>query len=259
MVHASHLSVVGCTAGSPSECGPASGYLVRTRSTTVLVDCGPGIVAALARSGVIDDLDAVIVTHEHLDHCGDLVTLAYHRAFPTKRPPLALYAPESVRATLTGIERVFGIDTLPTLRRPLTDQLPLRPVEPGASIEIGDLAVETLRTRHPVPTIALRFPDLGVVYTADAALADDLVGFADGTGTLLAEATYVTEDGQDFEAHGHMSGRHAGELAARAGVGRLVLTHLSDFAQASATVAEAERGFGGTIEVAEPGLLLQRT
>lgn len=259
MVQTPHLSVIGCTAGSPSECGPASGYLVRTPTTTVLVDCGPGVVAALARSGTIADLDAVLVTHEHLDHCGDLITLAYHRAFPVKRPPLPLYAPESVGATLAGIERVFGIDTLPTLRRPLTDQLPLHPVEPGTSMEIGDLVVETLRTKHPVPTIALRFPGLALVYTADAALNDDLVGFADGAGTLLAEATYVTRDGQDFETHGHMSGQDAGELARRGSVRRLVLTHLSDFSQASATIAEARREFGGSVQVAAPDLLLEKT
>lgn len=249
------MEVIGCNAGSPQTTGAASGYLLKVADTTILVDCGPGVVAYLAKTGRLEDLDAVIVTHEHFDHCGDLMSLAYHRAFPVPQRPLPLFAPTSLRRTLAAFDEVFGIPTLDELRAPLHSQLPLRAVEIGQSFSVGPVQVDTLAAAHPVPTMSLRFPQLNLVYTADTALTLELIDFSRGC-VLLAEATYVTGENRDFSAHGHMSGVEAGLLAHRAESPLLVLTHFSNPSDGGATLLESAQQFGGLIARSSPGLLL---
>jgi ribonuclease BN (tRNA processing enzyme) len=249
------MEILGCSAGSPQTLGGASGYLLKAADTTVLVDCGPGVVAHLARSGRISELDAVIVTHEHFDHCGDLMALAYHRAFPFPSAPLPLYAPSSLRRTLTGLDDVFGIPTLSELTAPLHTQLPLHEVEIGRSFSVGPLRIDTLAAAHPVPTMSLRFPQLNLVYTADTALTPELVAFS-RESVLLAEATYVTAVGRDFDTHGHMSGIEAGRLARESESPLMILTHFSDPDEREETLAHSSTEFNGLLAVSTPGMTL---
>lgn len=249
------MEVIGCSAGSPQVCGAASGYLARVGETSILVDCGPGVVMELARTNRLKDLDAVIVTHEHFDHCGDLMALAYHRAFPLRQRPLPLYAPKSLRKTLDGMDDLFGIPTLDELRSPLHTHLPFHEVEIGRSFSIGPVRVDTLAAAHPVPTMSLRFPDLGLVYTADTSLTPQLIAFSLGK-ILLSEATYVTGENRDFGQHGHMSGIEAGRLAREAGSPMLVLTHFAEPADSLATMSRSAECYSGLITRASPGMLL---
>lgn len=248
------LEVIGARAGSPDQYGPASGYLLRVGSTTLLLDCGPGVVAQLAIRGVLDDIDALIISHRHLDHSGDLMVFAYHRAFPHIQAPIPMFAPTGFSDYVAQLDVVHGIPTLPALARPVADQLPLTEVVPGSTFEVNGIRVDTVAALHPVPTISMSFPDIGLVYTADTALTSELTRLAASSRALLSEATYVDGVGHDFNAHGHMSGIEAGQLAAGSGASHLLLTHLSSFAQAEPTWANAERHFQGAIDLAVPGL-----
>ena len=92
-----------------------------------------------------------------------------------------------------------------------------------------------------------------VVYTGDTGPTDALTDLAARADVLIAEATIgPNEDPWVF----HMTASEAGEAAAAAAVGKLVLTHLPptlDKAQAQALAAKA---FGGEVVVAAPGMRL---
>src|SRR3989304_1335691 len=60
---------------TPGEAGPGS--LVEAGKSRILVDGGPGVVAQLLRRNTPDELDAVVISHMHTDHCLDLITLRY--------------------------------------------------------------------------------------------------------------------------------------------------------------------------------------
>jgi ribonuclease BN (tRNA processing enzyme) len=247
------LTILGCSAGSPQGEAPASGYLLEVEGRRLLLDCGPGVVAAAAASGGLERLDAVIVTHRHADHCADLVALAYHRCFPRVLPPLPLFAPTGFDEVLTGLDRIWGIPTLEDLRKPLTSAFDLRMVDPGDDLEIAGLSVTTHRTLHPVPTMALRSDDASLAYTADAALTPELADFCQDVTLLLAEATYLELPEAGVDAHGHMDGAAAGELAAKADAAHLVLTHFADPREAPAILEAATLPFSGRCDIATPG------
>ncbi len=251
------LTIMGCRAGAPAQGIAASGYVLEVDGTTLLIDCGPGVVLELSRSNLIDRLDAVVITHRHADHCADLLALAYYCLFPTAQAPLPLFGPPDLWQVLDTLNGLFGIPTLPTLTTPLTTAFTWSPIVPGTSFAPLGITTETLPTQHPVPTMALRWPALGLVYTSDSALIDPLVVFATQAHTLIAEATYATPQGHDLSRHGHMAGVQAGMLAHTARVGRLGLTHLADYAVAEATAMAAATCYAGPVTVLRPGLVIE--
>ena len=248
------LVVLGASACAPTSLGAAVGYLVVHDGGRTLVDCGPGVVAELAREGHLASVTSVVISHEHADHSADLVALAYRRGFPQRLAPLPLWAPTGFGRRLDALDDVYGIPTLPDLARPLRQAFDLTEVTPGDVVDVDGLTLATTPAVHPVPTLVMRFGQLGLAYTADTGLSDTLVDACRGAPVLLAEATYRDAAGIDVRAHGHLTGRTAGELARAADVGRLVLTHLADPADGPEILAEARAEFRGPVDLAVPGL-----
>jgi len=250
------LTVLGASATAPTSLGAAVGYLVEHDGAATLVDCGPGVIAELAARALLDDLTSVVISHEHADHCADLTALAYRRGFPVRQAALPLWAPTGFRRRLAGLDDVYGIPTLPALAAPLGDGFDLTEVEPGTTVEVDGTRLLTVPAVHPVPTLAMRFDELGLAYTADTGMSEDLVDLCRDVPVLLAEATYRESAGIDVSAHGHLTGRTAGLLAAEAGAGRLVITHLADPRDGEAILAEARAEYDGPVELAVPGLVV---
>ena len=71
------LTILGRSPARPNPGEACAGYLVEGGGSRILLDVGPGVVAQLLRRNTPDELDAVVVSHMHTDHCLDLVTLRY--------------------------------------------------------------------------------------------------------------------------------------------------------------------------------------
>ena len=71
------VTIVGSGTSAPEPDAPASGILVETPSTGILIDCGQGVIRALMPIRDPRSLDAVVVGHLHADHFIDLVSLRY--------------------------------------------------------------------------------------------------------------------------------------------------------------------------------------
>ena len=72
-----------------------------------------------------------------------------------------------------------------------------------------------------------------------------------GAELLLAEASF--RHGEQNPDDLHLTGREAGEVAARNAVPRLVVTHVPPWYDASEMLAEAATVFVGDVTAAEPG------
>jgi ribonuclease BN (tRNA processing enzyme) len=231
------LEVLGCDGSYPGPGGAGSGYLVSSGATTVLLEAGPGVLSRLQREISLDQIDAIIVSHEHPDHRGDLDGIAVAIRFGDVPLSIPLYGPRSALAS-----RYFSE----------WEELEAKEVADGAKVVIGDLVVRFSRTDHDPETLACRIDSGGasLAYSADTGPQWSFEALGPGVDLALCEATW-TADGEGRARH--LSGRQAGELARAAGVRRLVVTHRWPTIPASLVVAEATASFGAPVETARDG------
>jgi len=144
--------------------------------------------------------------------------------------------------------------------RPGAFPLTLAPIDLAAgarAFSSGGLTVSTTPNRHgPMPNFAVRVDAAGagsLVYSSDTMPCDAVAALARGARTLVHEASYLERDRDPAHAVAHSTAAEAGEIAARAGVERLILTHVGAeyHGEAGAVTAEARGRFGGAVEVAE--------
>jgi ribonuclease BN (tRNA processing enzyme) len=240
------VTVLGCAGTFPSKESGCSAYLVEHDGFRLLLDAGNGAVGALQRYGGIFDLDAVLLSHLHADHCVDLVAYSYARRYHPQVPPrLPVYGPYGTRDRLC---RVF--DKPPP--DGLSDVYDFHTTNAG-SREIGPFRIELTATEHPVECYAIRVVAGGrsVTYSADTGPSHDVADAARDTDLFLCEATWLDES--PAVPNLHLTAREAGEHAARAGAGRLALIHTTAYLDQDAYVTQAATAYDGPVERAVPG------
>jgi len=122
--------------------------------------------------------------------------------------------------------------------------------------QIGPFTVTAGHVNHPVEAFAFRFEHGGRVltYSGDTGESAVLTELARSADILLCEAGFP--DVPDLPAGLHLTGRQAGQHAAAAGAGRLVLTHLDANYDPALSLAGAMEAFGGPVSLAAPGQAL---
>jgi ribonuclease BN (tRNA processing enzyme) len=242
------ITVLGGSGAFPTADQACSGYLVEHDGFQLLLDPGYATLPRLLRHIDVDQLDAVLISHGHPDHCADLNPLLRARALRDDDLPPAL----PVYALPGATDAVLALD------RPgmLDHAFVLHEFRPGDRLGIGPFTGETRLLPHFTPNAGIRLAADGAVlaYTGDTGPSPDVAELARGADILLAEASYPYEVPAD-SARYLSSARQAGRDAATAGVGRLVLTHLMPGTDPD-TVRQAAATFDGSIEIAAPGLVI---
>jgi ribonuclease BN (tRNA processing enzyme) len=245
------LTVIGCSGSFPGPDSPSSCYLVEADGFRALVDLGSGALGPLQRHVAIGDLDAVLLSHLHPDHCIDVLPLYVARTYDptTTHERLPIHGPAGAGAHLA---RAYGRCQEPGL----SGAFDFVDLVAGPQ-EVGPLTVTAVRTAHPVETWAMRIEHGGrvLVYSADSGPCDQLVDLAVGADLFLCEASY--REGDDNPPDVHLTGRDAGRLAARAGIDRLVVTHVPPWCDPARTRDEARSSYEGLVELARPGALYE--
>src|SRR5712692_4580298 len=149
------LTIVGCSGSFPGPTSPASCYLVTADGFRLLVDLGNGAFGALQQYAAGEDIDAVLISHLHADHCLDMcsyqVFRTYHPAGPLPRIPV--YGPAR---TAERLDRAAGGDS----GHPMTAAFDFVTLESGKA-EIGPFALTFEHMNHPVETFAFRIEHRG--------------------------------------------------------------------------------------------------
>jgi ribonuclease BN (tRNA processing enzyme) len=240
------LTVLGCAGTFPGPDSPCSSYLVEHDGFRLVIDMGAGSLGELQKHIGLLDVDAIYISHLHSDHCIDLVAYSYARRYhPDGVPPqVPVYGPEGTCA------RICGAFENPPLNG-LLDVFDFHEV-PVGTMAIGPFEVTSALTNHPVECHALRISAGGrsLAYSADTGQSAALVELARDADLFVCEASW--EDG-DHPPDVHLSGREAGEHAARAGAKRLLLTHVVAWADAEAIRAEAKAAYDGELDLAQAG------
>jgi ribonuclease BN (tRNA processing enzyme) len=265
------LTVLGKSPAWQDAGGACSGYLVEDGETSVLLDCGSGVFAKLREHGDYCGLDAVVVSHLHADHFFDLFPYAHALLLTPRQQPVPvaghpgtdhparprLIAPRGARATLRAIGNSWGTATL------VESAFRLEEYETTSELEIGSLRLRFATVPHYVLTHAIEVRSTGdgaggaggdgarLVFGADCRPNEELVTFAAGAELLLIEATLPRPERTGVR--GHLTPAEAGEHARAAGVGRAVLTHISDELDSGWAREEGSRAFGTPVDVAQEG------
>lgn len=214
------LIVLGSGTGVSASRRRPAGYLVRYGRRGLLLDLGPGAWHTASRFLPPDRIEAVLLSHAHLDHCLDVLTLVYSRSLQARlsgrrlRTLAIVGSPETLETVERWIRAIPGLE--PTCET-------FVPVRPGAVLEVGEgVRVRTGAVAHIAGSLAYRveFPDgTSLTYSGDTTWCSTLVQLAYRTSVLLLECAH------DRPSRPHLWPEAAARLARWAEAEFCVLTH----------------------------------
>lgn len=243
--------IIGSGTGVPSRRRGAPAVALRAAGRVVLLDLGAGTLRALLSVDLdFTMIDIIGLSHLHIDHVGDLAPFLFATHYSLgydRQTPFWLLAARGFEDFFRRLKAAFGdwIEPPPGLMR--VHELD---AEGPDQIQWDDLTIKTAPVNHIASSIAFRMEAEGqaVVYSGDTDWSESLITLATGADLLILEAANPTK------IPGHLTPTEAGQLAARTGVPRLVLTHFYPPCDQMDVVAACAREYGGQIMRAEDGL-----
>jgi ribonuclease BN (tRNA processing enzyme) len=220
------LTVVGCSPAWPNPGGAQSGYLVEG-SGRLLLDCGPGVLPRLREQDGWPRVDAIVITHFHLDHWGDLVPWTFGAMYGPGRdsPQPVLWLPPNGLAELEVFGAKFGVPGM------FGDAFDTREYQDGVAFDTCGLQVTPLRVPHyQLQTFALRVTDgtSTLAYSGDSAPSPQLAEVGRDADLFLCEATLKEGREGGNGLRGHLSAEEAVAAFTESGARRLVIIHRPD-------------------------------
>lgn len=262
------ITVLGKSPAWQDAGGACSGYLVEHEQTTALLDCGNGVFGKLRSLVEYVEVDGVVISHMHADHCLDLVPFSYALTYAPRQQPVPvagypgtdtparpwLRVPPGGAETLRALGGLWGSDRL------IEDAFRMEEYDPAGTVEIGSLRFRFGAVPHYVPTFAIEVsPANGtgprMVYGADCSPNDAIVEFSRDADLLVIECTLPRPERTGVR--GHLTCEEAGDHGRRAGARRLVVTHISDELDLDEARERASESFGAPVEVAREGAVFE--
>jgi ribonuclease BN (tRNA processing enzyme) len=215
------LTVVGCSPAWPNPGSAQSGYLVEAGGR-VLLDCGPGVLAKLRERESWPEVDAIVITHFHLDHWGDLVPWVWGTMFGLGRdthPQLWLPPRGAARLRHFGVR--FGTPDM------FDETFELRHYADAKPFAIGDVEITPMCLPHyGLETYGMRLSDGSrtLAYSGDCGPSERLAELARDADLFVCEATLETPE-SDGELRGHLAPEETIAAFEASGARRLLVTH----------------------------------
>lgn len=237
------LTVLGCSGSHVGALRMCSSYLVESDGYRLLLDCGNGSLSNLQRRLDVAQVDALLLSHLHVDHFADLYGLYYALRFHADGPrTLTVHAPRGAQEFLAQL--LGDDDQFPRICR-------FSEAAAGDRLALGPFTVTLHAAAHSVETLAMRIAagDRVLAYSGDSAPAAGLVDCARDADAFLCDATWL-ERQRPLPEGTHSTGAEAGRMAAEAGAHRLILTHVYPATNPEEVAAEASATYHGKILIA---------
>jgi len=240
------VTILGAGTAIPQRRHSPAGLYVQVAGERLLFDAGAGTLQRLQAIGAPwAQLDRIFLTHFHIDHCLDLVSILFALRIPglDRRKPLCLYGPPGLRRLYEQLNRAFHGWLAPrTFRLRFTE---LR----AATLRFAGYTVATQRMNHyETGAIGYRLTARGrsIAYSGDTDACDGVVALGRDADLLILECSLTDER----KMPGHLTPTECGELAARAGCRRLVLTHFYPVFRGYDIRRRVRRAFRGRLTLA---------
>jgi len=245
----------GTSVPHPERASPA--HWLETPNGTLLLDISADAPHRMAQESLDwTNLDAIWISHFHLDHMGGLPAFLFGTKWAPqiqgRTKPLRIFGPNGLRAILETINKSnnYGL---------MEQRFPVEIVEvaAGASFEIlPGITATTLKTPHTRESLALALKDEDsklFVYTSDTGFSEDLGPFAKHAAVLLMECSFRSNK----PIQKHLELADAMRLARECAPEKLVLTHLYPEWDNIDLAAEARPLWSGETIEAKDGLQLE--
>ncbi len=204
------LRILGNNGPFAADGGACSSYLI-SGDYNIVCDMGPGSLANLQKAIDIRDIDAIIFSHLHYDHCSDVFSLKYALGLLRQREgfdkKIKLFLPDSPSAIAKEIADEPSFDTYY--------------IHDGLKAYIKGLDINFCEMTHPVESYAVAFSDNGrrLVYSGDTTLNDKIADFCKNADICLMDGGLMER---------HSGGPHLTvSQACKAADGKILLTHIS--------------------------------
>jgi len=215
-----------------------------------LLDVGQGTIRRLMEAGTsIFSLTSVLFSHLHPDHTGELASLLFSTKYTTnarRSDPLTLIAGEGFASFYRRLANAYG----PSVTMD-PDMLRIRElsVDREDGCAAGPVSIKSMPVAHTEESLAYRItlPDgRSIVYSGDTDACDNLVDLAQHADLLICESSFPDE----LKVEGHLTPGLAGEIADKAGVEKLVLTHFYPECESADLKAQCRRSYKGPLVLA---------
>lgn len=169
---------------------------------------------------VQEDIDAVVFTHEHIDHVYGLPSLLHQLWLSGRKRVLNLYAPKTMHQFIERFIDVFSL-------RQKQGMFPINLCE-ESRFKVGTMQFTLFPTDHMPGSIGMIVQDGEdkLVYTSDTRPIKEPIPEMYGARILIHEASGTAEEEVSLHKKGHSSGRDAGQMAKSLQVSILYLCHL---------------------------------
>ncbi|MEQ6388022.1 MBL fold metallo-hydrolase [Bacillaceae bacterium S4-13-58] len=224
------LSTIGYWGAYPKPDEATSCYLVQDKKTNILLDCGSGALAKLQNIISLEELDAVFISHIHPDHIADLYCLEFAMLIQTqlgvRTKPLDVYIFSEQATNLPfSFPEIFRVHEITRNDRLL----------------VGSFTLTFSENKHEIPCCAIKVSHSNgknLVYSADTGYTPQIIDFAKEVDLLLIECSFFKK--QQGLVKGHLATYEVGEIAEKANVKQVLLTHFPHFGQIDQLVEEVK-------------------
>ena len=251
------LTVLGSGTSVPHPDRASSAHWLQTSAGSLLLDISADAAHRMAQERLDwPNLDAIWVSHFHLDHLGGLPTFLFgtRRAPQTQNrtKPLRIFGPEGLKRIM---QTISDSNNYPLFDQPFP--IDIKEVAPAAEFEIlPRIIARTFKTPHTNESLALRLNDDGAqsfVYTSDTGFSENLASFANRVDLLLTECSFR----RNKPVEKHLELADAMKLAKMCSPRKVVLTHLYPEWDGLDLEAEARELWSGETIAAFDGLQLE--
>ena len=201
------LTLLGVYGPFPVPGGGCSSYLVEDGDTKILLDCGSGALSRLLEHIPLTKLDAIVLTHMHTDHAGEIHLIRDALEFGQGRMPMPVFSPETNTLQYAAFRPTETTD--------------------GMTVRIGTLTLRFVEVRHAGPAMGVRITDANgraLFYTGDTAYFAGLADAAKDADLLLADAC-LADESNPKALKNHMTGEQVCMLGRQANCKRVLFTH----------------------------------
>lgn len=221
------VTFLGTAGAVPTTQRNPSGIFVRGPGEEYLLDVGEGSARQMCRYATGLDIAAIFITHLHGDHVLGLPGLLRTMEFYNRSTSLDVFAPTHTGADVEELVAAPAVDA--------TFPVQVTELDPGErAIDSRTCSVEAFETEHQTRSVGYAITAIGpsgeerrTIYTGDTRPSESTVSVAAGAEFLIHDGMFVRDEGDRARKTGHSTSVEAADVAVRAGVDRLALTHIS--------------------------------